>query len=328
MPYGPYRPAPPPLPDEEIGVGRADPDSWLAYPEGMALKSGQIVVASTTHPVLVTRSDGTLSEFLALEAAPDEDLLAYARRWGSLESCGHGLRRGHGLVWVRDSLLGGGQVEARPTCPRAVGDDVALWRYWVRQAVALSRVVSDVRRRRPSTDDALAVLGESAPWVLALVGFDTSDPPARLQRLRALPDPREASVRAAQGALNGWLELARTGPSVRWVSGRPTIWLATDCLLGALGLGLLDRAAGRTEVRCAGCGNGHYPARPNGALRNGSFCARCRSDGTARRAARDAYRARKSLDPDWLAAEAARARGNRAKAKVIAGASGAEGTDS
>ncbi len=300
MPYGHYRPASPPSHEDEPGVGRPDPDSWLAYPEGTALDSGRIVVASAAHPVLVKRSDGTLAEFLALESARDEELLAYAQRWGPLDSCGHGLRRGHGLVWVRDSLLDGGRVEARPTCPRAVGDDVALWRYWVRQAVALSRVVSAVRRRRPSPDDAFAALGETAPWVLALVGFDTSDPETRLRRLRTLPDAREASVRAAQGALNGWLELARTGPSVRWVSGRPDVQLATDCLLGALGLGLLDRAAGRTEVPCAGCGSGHYPARPNGALRNDSFCERCRSDGTARREARRAYRTRKSLDPAWL----------------------------
>ena len=288
------------------------PDEWYAYPQGTALRRGRIVVESIAKPRVATRSRATVEEFLALDGSPDDALLEYARRWGVLGLCGHDLLTGHGLVWAKCALVKAPAVEVRPDCPPSPGEAVRVWRYWVHQAAAINWAIRALRRFRAPDITYLAVLGETAPWVETISGFDPFGNPRRVTPDDLGSDPLIGSRLLVAEAVASWLRLAHAGPALRWGGTRPEVRLAADGLLSAIGLGLLDMAAGRLgPVRCGACGHDHDPSRPNGAAERYSYCEGCRADKSAAKASARHSRERKALDPSWRAGEAERAKKNR-----------------
>jgi hypothetical protein len=295
--------------------GTADfgqPDEWFAYPNGTVLRGDRIVVESTAQPQIVTRSQATVDEFLALDQSPDSALLAYTRRWGVFGLCGHDLLLGHGLIWARCALVKAPFVEVPRDCPPSTGEAVRVWRYWVHQAAAINWSLRALRRSRAPDIAYLAVLGETAPWVDTIGGFDPFDYPRGVTPDDLGSDPLVGSRTLVAEALDSWLRLAGTGPSLRWGDALPDVRIATDGLLGAIGLGLLDMASEPLgQVRCGACDLYHFPPRPNGALRRYSYCDVCRASRKARNESARHSRERRALDPDWRASEAARATANR-----------------
>ena len=214
--------------------------------------------------------EGVLDAFVTLADATDEQILAFAQRYGALEMCEHGFpplwhvpswgRKGPNLAykeWCLDS-----NIVLQPT---------ELYRQHAREARALLRVASFLHQKKRVPDEDWQILKES--------------------RTADLPDDHEVR-RRIEHVVAKWVFWGNVEPALLWEDGRTDIVLQGAGLWGALARQLafaiarIDRWA-----LCHGCGKVYVPKRKPATGRR-TWCLEKSCKIASRRRAQRDYRAR------------------------------------
>ena len=240
-----------------------------------------------------------LDAFVVLADAPAERILAYARRYGVLGLCEHGLPMSHNWAAVdpdQDLLierLHRGEpldwdrlTRATERCfPRQLErhwwEPLAGWRRYAGQARALLTIAAHLQAGRPAPADDWRALGETEQGFAMLEALNPGTARTDLPLQRWL----------LQHHLNTWLQLAAVQPRVEWHDPH-ALHLRLDAhgVFGALAVQLVT-AIGRVEgvALCSGCGRSYSPSRTSAAGRR-NYCPDCRAAGVPARHAARAYR--------------------------------------
>jgi hypothetical protein len=212
---------------------------------------------------------GVLDEFVELAEGNDSKILEYARTWGVLELCQHGLPYMHGRPHEHFRLPPPDPAFRRrkPTskCLPLGIERLAVWRFFSRQANALLRIAASLQQEK---------LGDSSDWALVL-------------RDRVSPKGNVESHRDCWAdVVDSWMTLGDVRPHIDLISHSIT-WARTD-LFGELAVQLAlvgVRADG--QVHCTNCGRVYAPRKQ--IVRGGvHYCPdrRCQKVAGALRSAR------------------------------------------
>jgi hypothetical protein len=211
-----------------------------------------------------------LDQFVQLREAPDEELLKFARRWGTLGLCEHGLPRFH----PRHGWCDGLRLRSHTRSGAGVFiEPLAGWRQVADAFRSTLNLGAEINQGR---------LGSEDDWKRAMPNATFEKPP-KTDAARAL----------LMVVVNGWLSSADVRPEFGWGNGEWQIRLkASDGptgLSGHLALGLALAVAKKDGlVICSSCHGSYMPnRRPNPHRRN--YCPKC----GCRAAWRDAARARR-----------------------------------
>src|SRR5437879_2889633 len=95
-------------------VGRPVPPIKYWVPKDIRLEKGRLVWGDTHREDLeqVATSPQTIDGFLRLSDATPDEIFRYARRWGPIGFCKHGLPASHNSRWRLDSAV----VKMCPPC--------------------------------------------------------------------------------------------------------------------------------------------------------------------------------------------------------------------
>jgi hypothetical protein len=303
-----------PTPLEQAAV----PKEWFV-PEDIELRRDRLCWRPSKHSVAFphfkyayakrTPGPGLLEQFAALSDAPDEHILRYARHWGVLLICHHGLPASHSERCRPMTLPGRGR--------HVFWEPIESWRYFARHAKAVlemaaatyngqivesavterlfpmppsaqrsgARVpVAPRREKEVRLDRALYVLHERKNifehW---FSGIPEPGPTALAVHLAGKAKALARQRAFVSYAVNCWMDWGRARPHIEWDGPTPTIELTTggilpmyvDRLSGALGLQLAYAVASSEGVAtCFACGRFYTPARRPAAGRR-SFCQTC-----------------------------------------------------
>jgi hypothetical protein len=262
------------------------------------------------------RSEVMLRGFARLGDVPETRfparLEAFARRWGVLGLCQHGLPATHPITAEMLPLEAPCGLWMTPTAT----EPVALWREYARQAravldVAAALVSEEVAATelRPDLPSPTAAEQEAAAWSIALRRFPprSDAPPAILDYLEG-PDRVTQRRWLLDRAIARWTNVAGIQLVPDFAGGQP-VRLGVRSLFGALAVQLLFAAVCAPFTRsCAGCGKLFSPSRkPRGEEK--SWCPRCKGKEKDHAAASARFRAREAADPN----RAKLARGRRVR---------------
>lgn len=288
-------------------VGHLAPDVWMVF-DDVELDGGWIVPIEFRTPGLrmtprrrPPKPDARmLRRFADLADEPDAAILEYARAWGMLGLCAHGLGRFHdpamGESWDPRSGTGACRAPVPPFAARPSDARLGRRRWYFR-----AERVEDWRGVSRQVGDVLTRIAANAPASLHAWHQKTTPevPPHR-------PDLAGTVMLeiADRGVLRWWWQagdyidrLARDAgvrPTIEWdepesgktlddMMPRPRVVLGAGSLLGALAVQVLYVAAGGggDVIRCDGCGQWYSPRRRTSGRR--SWCPACRESGRANR---------------------------------------------
>jgi hypothetical protein len=227
-----------------------------------------------------TPGPGLLEQFVALGDAPDEDILRYARHWGVLVICGHGLPASHSEDCHPMHLRGRGRY--------LYWEPLASWRYLARHAHAVLEIAAATyngqaldrdnidrllpmpprtKRRRPgrplldilqnskARPDGLLYGGHSRQTIIehlfmdirdGLMGREMGSMKGRSHE-EALAKTLSRQRLFVTHAVNCWLNWGRARPQIDWEGSTPTIELTT----GGIWPMYADRLAGALALQLA-----------------------------------------------------------------------------
>jgi len=246
-----------------------------------------------------------LDRFARLVSADDQEVLAFARKWGPLHLCRHGLPASHlpRRVWrFATEVTGAFEDDAadnyRPCgAPglRRLREPLARWRQFAGEAQAILNVAASLHRENRAPIEMWAPLEErfGAPAVVML-GEQNAEagliepPPQVLSEDVQGVSPRRSTIdeqrRLVSRAVQEWLELGDVAVIFRW-TGAASIEFGSYCLFGALALQLaLAVARSQGLAVCMSCGRAYPPLRQPAPGRN-NYCDL--SDCGSRAAKRD-----------------------------------------
>lgn len=236
-------------------------------PRAIKLRDGSLEWSPLGRYQHVAPDAELLERFLGLATAPDQSILQFARRYGPLGICPHGLPDSHD-----------------PGC-RPVGwqdgrchESLKEWRFYSRQTLALLKITAGLTRDQlPSADDWQAVYERSeqtAPWWTRGVEVERSAVEDVLQEMLALGSPRLTAT---------------------WKPGcRPALEIEPGGLFGAIAIQTCLRAAQSDSLaRCDGCTRWFTPPKRKPKAGQRAFCPECRDSGAPARIARRDYLERK-----------------------------------
>ena len=223
---------------------------------------------------------GMLNEFIALQDADDEQIGAYALRWGTLGICIHGKPSSHAafanaVEWPCWLL----REEAR----LYAWEPLERWRYFSRQAGAILNLAARLHTDQP---------GRPEDWQQVITRKD-----------RPVPWWRPSAVRSERIMLgyivSEWMTLGDVRPVLTWWSTnpRPQVEFGSggSSFFGALACQLMFTIARVDGVAvCSGCSTVYIPPRrPRRDQRR--YCSGCRVRGVPLRdAQRDCQRRRRA----------------------------------
>jgi hypothetical protein len=287
-------------------VGHLAPDEW-SVPSDVELVDGWLVPIDfeTLELRMVNRRPPPkpdarmLRRFADLADEPDAAIIEYARAWGMLGLCAHGLGRFHapavGEPWDPRGAEGSCREPLDLFAARTSG-----WRLGRRRWYFFAERLEDWRVASRQVGDVLARIAANAPASFHDWHRVTTPevPPDR-------PDLGGSAFQwADRGAMRWWWQCgayitrlvsdAGVRPTIEWTepeSGatlddmmpRPRVVLGAGSLLGALAVQVLYAAAGGggDVIRCDGCRQWYAPRRRSSGRR--SWCPACRENGTANR---------------------------------------------
>jgi hypothetical protein len=243
------------------------------------LDGERLIWKDATVPSRYARpSAGLLERFIGLGDAPSGAIRDYARRWGVLRICDHGLPATHNPQPV--------PVKTGPiTWCRPVGwrqgipwDPLEAWRRYARQMRALLNIGARVHESQP---------GRLADWEVLY---------PRSQELPGRPwwGRQVAADRAGVAyQLKEWLRMGQVELEPAWDEPHHlSLRIGVAGLFGALVV-QLALAIAKTDglALCSACGMTYLPGRrPNPKRRR--YCSRCRARGAPQRDAAADYRRR------------------------------------
>ena len=251
-----------------------------------------------------------LARFVALADAPDAHIERFARRYGVLMICEHGLPCSHQRATpVRrvvdratvDQLIEAGVMSIVAPLLEPVSDcyplgwreattwePIATWRRFSRHAGALLQLAAHVHQGGPTTRRA-AEARRAAHAPLWKVVYDRD--PARVDAWK-VDTSGECGRWSLMEVVQEWLVLGDVRPRPEWGAADATISLSGTGLFGALAVQLafaVCQADGFAS--CSACGTPFVPQRRPAPGRR-TYCEDCRAEGKPVRDAARAYRAR------------------------------------
>jgi hypothetical protein len=252
---------------------------------------------------------GMLTDFVALAEAEESRILAYAKRWGPLCICGHGLPCSHNRHECAPL-----PADARHPERKVFWEPLASWRHYATEARAILHLAALSHDRKVDDDGGLArLLSRPVPLPIPPRPLTAAEQARRAHNIgstieilmEAFPalallmdqdDPSGAWAeslfrttevdqrRTVEMALNRWIDLAAIRPVVRWSATHPTFEMTTgtvrtqgynDNLFAALTLELTYGVLRQMPLRkCDACGRPHSPRRWPRANEH-SFCRDC-----------------------------------------------------
>lgn len=265
---------------EEGELGRpVDATLWTRQPE-VEIREDRLYY-DPSQGTEVGPSKAMFPAFLRLADAPAERVAEFARNYGVLRICEHGLPCSHNPEPHPCSGRGRGcaplgwddRLSAYPTY-----DPLEVWRAFAREAFAMTKVADRLLQgRQGRAEDWEIVFGRSgskAPWWQQHVDVE------RIIISRTV---------------NEWLSIGNVRPVVVWHGSekKPTVKLGGTGLFGALAL-QLALAIGQSLgfAVCVHCRREYPPTarRPKTGQRN--FCPECRAKGIPSRYSLTDYRER------------------------------------
>ena len=269
---------------------------------------------------------GLFQRFLDLAEAPAPKIRDYARRWGVLGICKHGLPASH-----NPDLRHVGQPW---TGPKPILMAIAMHHRLSHQERTTARFIEDAAEAlQPLTERVVGCrpLGwdeRDARLPVGALAWEPIDPwrlfsrqaHAILKIAERLKDGKvgnaadwqtvytrsgksapwwdqQVDVECLQLArvLNEWVSLGNVRPRISWRSaGSPEIHLVGPNLFSAIALQLTFAVAGSDGVAvCSGCGRAHLPSR-RGRTEQRNYCSDCREHGVPLRDAQRDYRRRRT----------------------------------
>lgn len=276
-------------PYEELALTRGDLDRPLSglrwrppesiRPEGRGLRwrqTGEYIQAAA----------GMLEGFLRLASGPEARILQYARKWGVLGLCKHGLP----YLGMPHTRLAWCELQRERGTGAHYGawESFDSWRLYSKSAGSVLSVAAYLHRDRLApADDVRAACALVTPTVQRLLGHEPEDSVATLDDQRVLVD----------GLVNLWLWLGGVRIVFDWSRQGAVIGLGGHAwhhgLFGALAVQLM-LAVCRSDglALCSACSKPYAPRRRLKA-RQRSYCPKCGRRAAIRDAARD-YRTRRA----------------------------------
>jgi hypothetical protein len=241
-----------------------------------------------------------LDDFLALETASEDHLLAFATRWGVLGLCGCGIPASHnpprpvirtGPVDADAALPWCEQVSERRHGRDVFAEPVRAWRDLAGTFRALVNVASELVEDRPG-----AVEDWKRVWRPRPEGLGPDDSAWRLIRHKVGRDVQGDKVRL-ENAVTELLRMADLRPRFMWRRHKPTFEVVPGSLFAALVVELCSAISStRGLTQCSGCGrfvDDIPPSRPG----QRRYCSTCRRTRQPQRDAERDYRRRQRDKP-------------------------------
>lgn len=243
-----------------------------------------------------------LEGFIRLADADAEAVVKYARRWGVLGLCKHGLPDTHTIEvgrYLRRPVVSGSMVCAHPMASDKSWwyEPLAAWQDLARQAKATLTLAVALHRQELGDPEEWAILPE---YLLEIVEPPVGPTPGHALEFRRSWDPTPTSApttledgRAALAwHIDHWLHWGQVRNRFRWDDRSPALELQPHGLFGAIAMQVASRVTGRDALAiCHNCQMPYQPTkRPDPNRRN--YCPQCREAGAPQRDARRDYRAR------------------------------------
>ncbi len=258
------------------------------------------VALQRAHP---TRS--LLPKFLELECAAPKRIQSFARRWGILGICEHGLPSSHDAAAVGTSAAWLNWCDVAVSAPLDADwicgwEPLSAWRWWARKASATVAIAGLVLRGQ------IAPLGlwqraavHMAPGSQPIRGIHAECPALEYLRLTETRRPQmsEEEQRWRQRAalawlLDEWLLIGGVRPRCDPGRGGPRISFGGGGLAGSLALQLVQACSSTGAFAlCSECGSSYLPSRlPRRDQRN--YCPGCKGKKIPERNAARSFRQR------------------------------------
>lgn len=209
---------------------------------------------------------GLLSEFVNLAEAPVETILAFARKWGVLEICLHGLPCTHNL---RHGFTLSGRF-CMPL-PYLDTDDfmepIPYWHYYARQMRSLLNVAVRLKQGQPGLAEDWKILVDPGP------GQDPRGKAALFTSFygRAVEEDR-LGVRKM---LDRWLSMGDVRPNLVWDEEQCSVSF-DNTLFGMLAMQLMLEICSSGGIAfCSGCGKSYSPKRRRPKVGQRNYCREC-----------------------------------------------------
>lgn len=251
-------------------------------PDAIELRDDRLVWNQGFGDKLARAGAKLLEEFLGLGGQPGERVVAFARRWGVLGICEHGLPSTHNPP-PRPPRVG---TVPMTWCMPMRADKGWFWEpldVWQRLSTQFQAVLNLAAQLHQGQ------LGSTDDWLVLYYNMDIPVP-WWTRKIRA-----DRAV--LTGVVNEWASISGIQIVSDWRGEKtPTIGLSGGSLFGALIL-QLTMAVSRTEglCVCSGCGTTYVPSRsPRADQRH--YCDDCRGRRVPVRDAATDYRRRRSMD--------------------------------
>lgn len=254
------------------------PTSGVGAPITVSTRRGRLyynLEGSHGPPYRAVRARGMLDRFIRMQT--DDDVAEFARRYGVLGLCAHGLPVDHEPVTGRRRC----RIAVRR---RVASEGIADWMRWRDGFNAYLRLIPELRIEQPGANEdwrvVLNLVPDLATWVERSYG-DAAD--------------SDVVRRYVLERVLGWLlQWGRVGWHVDWLkASRPRAELFVPTTFGQLALQLALTLSRASDLAiCSGCDVPYVATRqPSPGRRH--YCPRCRADGrvAARNRQRD-HRAR------------------------------------
>ena len=232
-----------------------------------------------------------LTEFVALERAPDAQVLLFAKRYGPLNLCGHGEPRWHDRV----ARLKGKYFSLAGPCEKDLpggGELLSWWREWAGQFGAVLRVAYAIHSA--STTAGRDELGSVQDWRIMYKRLVVV--PSRWKG----PQTREEARTLFAWGLNEWigknLPACPSWFAIEWSAAEPRILMGGGSLFVTLNGQLVFAACSVDGLAiCSACGGPYIPSGRRPARGRRRYCPGCHEAGAPIRDAQRACRLRKAL---------------------------------
>jgi hypothetical protein len=191
-----------------------------------------------------------LGEFIRLADGDDREITRFARKYGALGLCAHGLPSG------------------QPGCARKTQhgegfrESLQSWRHYAARARALLNLAAAVSEGRVGDRTEWQVLGSRS-----MLGRKAAPLPK--------PEDREYQRQYVAFEIRTWLLQSGAVPAITWDGKTPVFRLRAPDLIGVIGIALMSAVlrSGSTMI-CSACGLPYTPKRKPAVGKN-HYCQKC-----------------------------------------------------
>ncbi len=274
---------------------------------------------------------GLLDRFASLDS--DESIVAFARDFGALELCKHGLPHVHQPHW---SYWTARNLRARG-CDPVWLESLKTWRSWIQMFGAMLRIVETLRRSQPTWPRVEDWNLAGIPTPIGQPAIPTSVMTRSRRHAERIAkhagrefEPRVADIKAGvlreleqlsaadrqafianqrrlvAERISMLIDIGGVRPVATWDATRTaailTGWVYGSGLFGTLAVQLAIVATAASDTfECGSCHRSFTPSRMPPSGRKRYFCSECKQSGAARRMIdREAYARKKSPAPTGL----------------------------